>query len=99
MLPALRGLFFLVDMLQTLSGIFSVVDMLPGSPLSGHLPFVAFCLSLLLSLSLVVFLLLRSVQSVTVLLPEVSLVISIPGNPEAEPIISIQSLSKSKLPL
>jgi hypothetical protein len=31
--------------------------------------------------------------------PEVSLVISIPGNPEAEPIISIQSLSKSKLPL
>jgi hypothetical protein len=40
MLPALRGLFFLVDMLQTLSGLFSVVDMLPGSPLSGHLPFV-----------------------------------------------------------
>jgi hypothetical protein len=28
--------------LQTLSGLFSVVDMLPGSPLSGHLPFVAF---------------------------------------------------------
>jgi hypothetical protein len=64
MLPALRGLFFLVDMLQTLSGLFSVVDMLPGSPLSGHLPFVAFCLSLPLSLSLVMFLLSRSVQSV-----------------------------------
>jgi hypothetical protein len=44
MLPALRGLFFLVDMLQTLSGLFFVVDMLPGSPLSGHLPFVAFLL-------------------------------------------------------
>jgi hypothetical protein len=39
MLSALRGLFFLVDMLQTLSGLFSVVDVLPGSPLSGHLPF------------------------------------------------------------
>jgi hypothetical protein len=44
MLSALRGLFFLVDMLQTLSGLFFVVDMLPGSPLSGHLPFVAFLL-------------------------------------------------------
>jgi hypothetical protein len=73
MLSALRGLFFLVDVLQTLSGLFSVVDMLPGSPLSGHLPFVAFCLSLPLSLSLVVFLLCElsrlgrwSVRSLTV---------------------------------
>jgi hypothetical protein len=48
-------------MLQTLSGLFFVVDMLPGSPLSGHLPLVAFFLSGPLSLSLVVFLLLRSV--------------------------------------
>jgi hypothetical protein len=55
MLRALRGLFFLVDMLQTLSGPFSMVDMLPGSPLSGHLPFVAFFLSGPLSISLVVF--------------------------------------------
>jgi hypothetical protein len=64
MLPALRGIFFLVDVLQTLSGLFSVVDVLPGSPLSSHLPFVAFFLSGRLSLSLVVFLLSRSVQSV-----------------------------------
>jgi hypothetical protein len=54
-LPALRGLFFLVDVLQTLSGLFSIVDVLPGSPLSGHLPFVAFCLSGPFSLSLVGF--------------------------------------------
>jgi hypothetical protein len=73
MLPALRGLFFLVDMLRTLSGLFSVVDMLPGSPLSGHLPFVAFLVSVPLSLSLVVFLLCElsrlgrwSVRSLTV---------------------------------
>jgi hypothetical protein len=32
--------FFPVDMLQTLNSLFSVVDILPGSPLSGHLPFV-----------------------------------------------------------
>jgi hypothetical protein len=56
MLPAHRGLFFLVDVLQALSGPFSVVDVLPGSPLSGHLPFVAFFLSGPLSLSLVLFL-------------------------------------------
>jgi hypothetical protein len=42
------------------------VDVLPGSPLSGHLPFVAFSLSGPLSLSLVVFLLSRSVQSVPI---------------------------------
>jgi hypothetical protein len=51
MLPALRGLFFLVDMLQALSGLFSVVDVLPGSPLSGHLPFC--CLLLVAAIVLV----------------------------------------------
>jgi hypothetical protein len=68
MLPTLRGLFFLVDVLQTLSGLFFVVDMLPGSPLSGHLPFVAVCLSLLLSLSVVEFLVSWLVQSAPSLL-------------------------------
>jgi hypothetical protein len=41
---------------SALRGPFSIVDMLRGSPLSGHLPFVAFFLSGPLSLSLVVFL-------------------------------------------
>jgi hypothetical protein len=61
---ALRGLFFLVGMLLALRGLFFLVDMsLPVVHSAVTSPLLPFFLMGPLSLSLVVFLLSRSVQS------------------------------------